>query len=82
MKVILSASPLISGKLFALEDVDGLIVKKVSRNVCIWNVPGVSAVGIQWNVSSGDMASVVADNMPYLSQLKYLRPVSAVFRYL
>lgn len=35
-------------------------------------MPGVSAVGIERKDSSGDTASVFADRIPYLSQLKYL----------
>jgi hypothetical protein len=73
LKVISVASPRISGKALAFEDVDGLMVKNVSRKVWIWNVPGVSVVGIARKDSSGEIASVVADGIPYLSHPKYLR---------
>lgn len=72
LNVIPSASPRISGKALAFEDVEGLMVRNVSRSVCIWNVPGVSAVGMARNDSRGDTASVFAENSPNLSQLKYL----------
>lgn len=49
---------------------------KVSRRVWIWNVPGVSAVGMQLKDSRGETASVLADSIPYLSQLRYLELVS------
>jgi hypothetical protein len=39
-------------------------------------VPGVSTVGNERKDSRGDTASVFADNIPYLSQLKYLAQVS------
>jgi hypothetical protein len=77
LKVIASASPRISGNALDFEDVDGLMVRNVSRRVCIWNVPGVSAVGIERKDSRGDTASVLADNIPNLSQLRYLRQKSA-----
>jgi hypothetical protein len=70
--VVLSASPRISGNAEAFDDVEGLIVRKVSRSVWIWKVPGVSDVGIELKDSSGETASVFADKMPYLSQLRYL----------
>lgn len=35
-------------------------------------VPGVEAVAMQRKDSSGEMASVVAERMPNLSQLRYL----------
>ena len=73
LKLISVASPLISGKALAFEDVDGLMVKNVSRKVCIWNVPGVSAVAIARKDSRGDTAEVVAESMPKLSQVKYLQ---------
>lgn len=78
--MVLSASPRISGSAEALEDVDGLMVRKVSRKVWIWNVPGVSAVGIQLKDSSGETASVFAERIPYLSQLKYLPELASVFK--
>jgi len=67
-----SASPRTSGRTLDFEDVEGLIVRNVSRRVWIWNVPGVSAVGIERKDSRGDTASVFAERMPYLSQLRYL----------
>lgn len=67
-----SASPRISGKALALDDVVGLMVRKVSRGVWIWNVPGVSAVGIARKDSRGETASVLLDRRPNLSQLRYL----------
>jgi hypothetical protein len=41
-------------------------------------VPGVSAVGIERKDSRGDTASVLADNCPILSQLKYLSELSTI----
>lgn len=76
MKLVASASPRISGEAFDFEDVEGLTVKNVSRNVKIWNVPGESAVGTDRNDSRGDTASVFADRIPYLSQLKYLHAIN------
>lgn len=76
LNVIASPSPLTSGNAVDFEDVDGLMVRNVSRRVCNWKVPGVSAVGIQLKDSRGDTASVLADIMPYLSQLKYLVKIS------
>ena len=78
LNVIPSASPRISGRALAFDDVDGLMVKNVSRRVCIWKVPGVSAVGIERKDSRGDTASVLADNCPILSQLKYLSELSTI----
>jgi hypothetical protein len=48
------------------------MVRKVSRRVCIWKVPGVSAVGRMEKVSSGVMASDAAVRAPILSQERYL----------
>lgn len=39
-------------------------------------MPGVSAVGIERKDSRGDTASVLAERMPNLSQLRYLDDVS------
>lgn len=78
LKVIASASPRTSGRALDLDEVEGLIVRNVSRRVWIWNVPGVSAVGIERKDSSGDTASVFADRMPYLSQLKYLARINTL----
>lgn len=72
LNVIISPSPLTSGNADALEDVVGLRVRKVSRRVWIWKVPGVSAVGMERKDSRGDTASVLAERIPYLSQLRYL----------
>jgi hypothetical protein len=70
---MLSASPRTSaGGAFGLDDVDGLMVMKVSRRDWIWNVPGVSAVAMRLNVSTGETASEVADSRPILSQARYL----------
>lgn len=71
----MSASPRISGRALAFEDVVDLTVRNVSRGVWIWKVPGVSAVGIVRNDSNGETASVLAERIPYLSQLKYLHAV-------
>ena len=51
---VVSASPRISGNAEAFEE--GLLVRKVSRKVCIWKVPGVSEVGMQLNDSRGETA--------------------------
>jgi hypothetical protein len=67
-----AASPRISGAADALDDVLGLMVRNVSRSVCSWNVPGVSAVGMARKFSSGETASVEADRTPYLSHPRYL----------
>ncbi len=69
--VISVASPRISGDPFGF--VDSLTVRNVSRTVCSWNVPGVSAVGTAAQVSGGETASDVAVRMPYWSQLRYLQ---------
>lgn len=72
LNVILSSSPRNSAGAVDFDDVLGLIVMKVSRRVCSWNVPGVSAVGMTLKHSRGDMASDVADRAPILSQARYL----------
>ncbi len=72
LNVMASPSPRISGSALDFDDVDGLMVKKVSLKVWIWKVPGVSAVGMERKHSRGETASVLADRMPNLSQLKYL----------
>jgi hypothetical protein len=51
---------------------DSFTVRNVSRRVCSWNVPGVSAVGTAVQVSRGETASDVALRIPYLSQLRNL----------
>lgn len=68
LKVIVSASPRISGPL-ALESSS---VRKVSRAVWREKVEGLSGTGIAVKDSAGDMAVEVAVRMPYLSQLRYL----------
>jgi hypothetical protein len=82
LKFIDSPSPRTSGRALAFEDVEGFIIRNVSRNVWIWNVPGVSAVGIERNDSRGDTASVLADKSPYLSQPRYLHTVSYLYKYI
>jgi hypothetical protein len=77
LNVIASPSPRISGRALDFEDVEGLTVRNVSRNVCIRNVPGASAVGMERKDSRGDTASVLADRRPYLSQLRYLEMLLA-----
>lgn len=72
LNVIMSPSPLTSGNADAFEDVVGLSVRNVSRRVWIWKVPGVSAVGMERKDSRGDTASVLAERIPNLSQLRYL----------
>lgn len=69
--VMASASPRTSQ---VLDDAlfGALMVRNVSRRVWIWNVPGVSAVGIMLKDSRGDTASDVADNRPILSHDRYL----------
>jgi hypothetical protein len=72
LKVISVSSPRTSGGALALEEREGRMVRKVSRRVWIWKVPGVSAVGRRVKDSSGEMASDVAVRMPILSQERYL----------
>ena len=66
------ASPRTSGAGFDFDDFDARTVKKVSRRVWIWKVPGVSKVGRMEKDSSGVMASESAENMPILSHDRYL----------
>jgi hypothetical protein len=73
LKVISVSSPRTSGGALALEEREGRMVRKVSRRVWIWKVPGVSAVGMRVKDSSGEMASDVAVRMPILSQERYLQ---------
>lgn len=73
LNVIDSESPRISVDAPGLDEVDGLMVRKLSCDVCIWNVPGVSAVGMGRKDSRDETASVLADSIPYISQLRYLK---------
>lgn len=73
LKVMVSASPRSSaGGALGLDDVEVLMVMSVSRIVCSWKVPGVSAVAMRLKDSRGETASDVADRMPILSHARYL----------
>lgn len=66
LKLILSASPRISGPLVE----DSSTVKKRSRAVWMEKADGLSGTGIAWKDSSGEMAVLFALRIPYLSQLR------------
>jgi hypothetical protein len=55
-----------------LEDVEGMVVMNCPPEVLNWKVFGGSTAGITKKDSSGEIASLSAERVPFLSAERYL----------